>query len=264
MVNAVNPIGVYDSGIGGLSVLRELRNLLPNEHFIYYADNKNLPYGNKSAAELLTFLTNILNWFAIQKAKMVVAACHTSSAFLLQHAIAQQYSFPIIDAITPVMPSLLPGDEMRLLILATPTSIASNMHGIQLMKHGFMGKIMPVACPMFVPLIESIPRDVNLLRQEAQKYITEDMRQWCNTVFYGCTHYPFIESIIRDILPYAEHINPATAIAKKCKVQQGISWNTVSNGKVELFCSGAAELLNQQIDNMGYQFAFQQRDIHLT
>lgn len=211
-------IGIYDSGIGGLTVLRALRQELPHENFIYFADTAHLPYGNKTPQQIVRYTQSILRWMQdIAKVKMVVAACHTSSALALPTLITE-FSIPIIGTIEPILETITP--HAKIGIIATPATATSLMHERIFKEQGFMGPIVTIGCPDFVPIIEAGLEkgqvDDALLQERAATYLEPFHTQQLNTLIYGCTHYPLIKSIIEPLLPKTvRFIDPAHAIAKQ-------------------------------------------------
>lgn len=217
---STKPIGVYDSGIGGLTVLQALQRQLPCENFVYFADTAHLPYGDKTPQQIRDYSSEILIWMRdVADAKMVVAACHTSSAIALP-ALASEFSVPVIGAIVPLLETVLPIKNPHIGILATPATAASHMHERIFSQYGFMGTITTIGCPDFVPLIEAGlaagRTDTALLQEKAREYVQPFYTQKLNTLIYGCTHYPLIKSIIEPLLPEdVLCIDPAEAIAKQ-------------------------------------------------
>lgn len=210
-----NPIGVYDSGVGGLTVLKTLREKMPKENFVYFADTVNLPYGNKTPQQIVDYSHNIISWFQNEiNAKLVIAACHTSSSLALDK-IKNDFHIPVIGTIYPLVNGIITNNAHNNIgIIATKASVASRMHETQLVKHGFSGKITSIACPDFVPLIESHAINHSALKNVAHEYLNEFKNAKLDTLIYGCTHYPFVKYIIEEILPMdIHHIDPAHFIA---------------------------------------------------
>ena len=127
------PIGVYDSGVGGLTVLKELMACLPYEDFVYFADNQHLPYGDKTSDQIKTYSKNIVAWFEnVMDVKMIVAACNTSSAIALDGLVSK---VPVIGTIYPILDEIM---QSRIIgIIATPASVKSKMHENIFIKNGF-------------------------------------------------------------------------------------------------------------------------------
>lgn len=209
------PIGVFDSGCGGLTVLRVLQKQFPLEQFVYYADTANLPYGTKTPEQIIAFTRTGLNWLQnIAQVKLIVVACHTSSTLALA-SIQKELAVPVIGTIYPLIKVILGKNYFNKVgILATPASAQSKMHEKILVAHGFTGTIHTIACLEFVPLIEATEQDVAKITAAAQKYLAPFYTESLDTLVYGCTHYPLIADIIEPLLPLnVQCIDPAYAIA---------------------------------------------------
>lgn len=193
------PIGVFDSGMGGLTVLKELQKILPNEHFIYVADSVNLPYGDKTEEQIIQFTQRIMHWFEQQHVKMVVLACHTSSA--IAHAsLIQKISFPILCSITPIAEHFK-NKTQHIGIMATHRTTNSKVFEKYLLSHNKEHQIISVACPEFVPLIEAQQIESIESSLIIQRYLNEFLTHKVETLIFGCTHYPFLKPIFENLLP---------------------------------------------------------------
>jgi glutamate racemase len=250
---AKQPIGIFDSGIGGLTVLRKLQSALPQEHFVYFADTKNLPYGEKTPEQIIEFARQTLSWMQNEvNAKLVVAACHTSSATALD-IVAQEYQIPIVGTIYPMVETLIEHHQNRRLgIIATPTSVSSRMHETILRKSGFQGDIYSISCPKFVPIIETGRISGPELLRVTREYIDIFKNEHLNTLIYGCTHYPWIADTISQVLPTGvDFIDPAEHIAAKVSQELykykilNTSWEKL---KVHFYCSSLPERFASQIN----------------
>ena len=183
-------IGVFDSGIGGLTVLKTLIKRFPNNEYIYYGDTKNLPYGNKSIEELKILSSNIIEFLLTKKVDMIVIACGTISSNLSSY-LKEKYDIKIIDVITPTINYLNSSNYNKIGILATQATINSKIFSRNVNKN-----IKEVACPMFVPLIENNKLDE--LNNYFKEYL-EDLKE-CDLIVLGCTHYPLIKKEINEYL----------------------------------------------------------------
>jgi len=192
-------IGIFDSGVGGLTVLRQVARQLPLESIVYFGDTARVPYGNRSTAEILQFVREIINWMLQQQAKMVVMACNTSSALVLKTVQAE---FPI-----PIVGTILPGSlaaaklGRRIGVIATPATVASNAYQQAIKAIDPTLQVWQVACPEFVPLIEQNRVLDPYTAQVAQQYLAPLLAENIDTLVYGCTHYPHLEPILRSLLP---------------------------------------------------------------
>lgn len=247
------PIGIFDSGIGGLTVLRELQRALPHEHFVYFADTANLPYGEKSPEQIIDYARRTLTWMQEDiGTKLVIAACHTSSATALD-LVAQDFSVPVIGTIYPMVEAILQNHQSaRVGIIATPTSVNSRTHENILIKSGFKGQIQSISCPRFVPLIESGHVFGPELMRTAREYLSPLNENNLDVLIYGCTHYPWIADTIQQILPQTvTFVDPAISMATKA-FHYLSEYNALnhSNDKipVDFYCSASSETLSSQIN----------------
>ena len=147
-----SPIGVFDSGVGGLTVLTQLYRQLPNESILYFGDTARLPYGTRSPAEIVQFTREILCWMQQQQVKMVVMACHTGSALALE-TVRWEFPFPILGVILPGAKAAVKQGK-RIGVIATPATAASNAFPQAIQEIDSTAKVWQVGCPEFVPLIE--------------------------------------------------------------------------------------------------------------
>ncbi len=192
-------IGVFDSGVGGLTVLRELYRQLPNESILYFADTARLPYGTRSASEILQFGLEILTWMMEQGVKMVLLACNTSDALALE-TLRRDFDLPILGLILPGARAAVQ-EGRRIGVIATPATAASNAYRRAISEIEATAQVWQVGCPEFVPLVEQNRLDDPYTAEVARQYLTPLLQQRIDTLIYGCTHYPLLSPIIRTILP---------------------------------------------------------------
>lgn len=201
-------IGIFDSGVGGLTVLREIYRQIPNESVIYFGDTARLPYGSRSPEEILYFVRQILTWMESQGVKMVMMACNTSSALALD-IVQREYPFPILGLIQPgAKAAARQGNKIG--IIATQATVNSNAYLEAIQELDATCQVWQVSCPEFVPLVER-----NQIRQPhalqiAQKYLEPLAEAEVDTLVYGCTHYPHLAPVLKAVLPPSvQYIDPA-------------------------------------------------------
>ena len=208
-----SPIGVFDSGVGGLTVLRELYRQLPQESFLYFGDTARLPYGDRTAAEILQFVREILTWMEGQQVKMAIMACNTSSALALE-TVRQEFPFPILGLILPGARAAV-RQGRRIGAIATPATAASNAYYHAIEEIDLTVEVWQVGCPEFVPLIERDRLNDPYTRKVALKYLQPLMERQIDTLIYGCTHYRLLENTLREILPPAvQLVDPAEYVVR--------------------------------------------------
>lgn len=236
------PIGIFDSGLGGLSVLGELKKILPNEKFIYFGDSANVPYGEKSKEQLIGFSRNILDYFKSRGVKMVLMACNTSSAVTL-NVVKDEYDFDVLGLIEPAAKFLAEQKYSDIGVIATSATIKSNAYRDTILKYSNKN-ISQIACPGLVELVESGKIDTEEAKILVAKYIEPLLEQKVKKIVLGCTHYPFLSEIITDLAQNRDIlINPAEFLAQEAfarlKSQDALNFDDA--GMVEFYTSKAPE-----------------------
>ena len=202
------PIGIFDSGVGGLTVLRELYRQLPNESILYFGDTARLPYGTRNQEEILQFVREILSWMVEQGVKMVIMACNTSSALALE-TVRSEFNLPILGIVLPGARAAVQIGQ-RIGVIATPATAASNAYQRAILEIDASARVWQVGCPEFVPLIEQNRISDPYTAAVAREYLAPMLAQGIDTLIYGCTHYPHLEPVLRTILPVTVNlVNPA-------------------------------------------------------
>lgn len=191
------PLGVFDSGIGGLTVVRELLRLLPDEELLYYGDVARLPYGNKSAEAVTRFSRGIAAFLLARDVKAIVVACNTASALALP-ALVAELPVPVIGVIdSGARAAVARTRSGRVGVIATASTVGSGAYARAVRALAPGVEVVERACPLFVPLVEEGWIDHPVTRQVAHEYLAplEDHR--LDTLVLGCTHYPLLEGVIR-------------------------------------------------------------------
>ncbi len=191
------PLGVFDSGIGGLTVVRELLRLLPDEELLYYGDVARLPYGNKSPEAVTRFSREVAAFLLARDVKAIVVACNTASALALP-ALAAELPVPVVGVIeSGARAAVARTRSGRVGVIATASTVRSGAYAraVHALRPGV--EVVERACPLFVPLVEEGWIDHPVTRQVAHEYLAplEDHR--LDTLVLGCTHYPLLEGVIR-------------------------------------------------------------------
>lgn len=206
-----NRIGIFDSGVGGLTVLRELYRQLPNESILYLGDTARLPYGARSHSEILQFVREIITWLVAQEVKMVVMACNTSSALALE-IVQSEFDIPILGVILPGARAAA-HQGRRIGVIATQATAASNTYRRAVLETNAQCQVWQVGCPEFVPLIEQNRIHDPYTYEVAREYLAPLIAQQIDTLVYGCTHYPHLAPVLRTLLPESvKLIDPAVHV----------------------------------------------------
>jgi len=229
---AVNaPIGVMDSGVGGLSVLKHLTRQLPHEHFIYFADSAHAPYGNKTAAEIQQRCAIIADTLIAQGAKALVVACNTATAAAIG-SMRQHYTLPIIGMEPAVKPAAAASNNGIIGVLATTGTLQSAQFAALLEHYGQNVQVVTQACVGLVECIEQGQLDAPQTQALLQQYCQPLMAAGADTIVLGCTHYPFVRQYIQQIVgPNVTLIDTGAAVAKR--LQQVLAQAQMLNAATE-------------------------------
>ncbi len=210
-----NPIGIFDSGVGGLTVLHQLLQLLPEENFVYFGDTARVPYGSKSRQTITHFSFQDVNFLLSQEVKMVVVACNSASSNSLSELKAK-YKVPIFGVIEPTIASL--SEEIsKIGIIGTSATIESGSYQKMIkQKLGNEALLYEKACPLFVQLAEEGLSDSHIADTVIEHYLSEMKANSLQALILGCTHYPlFITSLQRYFGDSVSMVNPALEVAKE-------------------------------------------------
>jgi glutamate racemase len=194
-----NPIGIFDSGVGGLTVFKEVKKVLPNESLIYLGDTARVPYGTKSAAVVTKYSLTNVNLLLSMGAKAVVVACNTASSAAVSYLEKVFPNCMIIGVIEPVVEYLLHHSEFKkIAVIGTNTTIASEAYQNALKRGSADLEIVAKGCPLFVPLVEEGLFSSKITELTVDMYLSEIKRKKPDALILGCTHYPMLKEIISD------------------------------------------------------------------
>lgn len=194
------PIGVFDSGIGGLTVVRELMQQLPNESIIYFGDTARVPYGPKSPDTVLRYSREITDFLRGEGVKALVIACNTATAHALP-ALREEYEMPIVGVIEPgARAAARATTTQRVGVLGTTGTIKSHAYDKELRKLIPEVEVTEQACALFVPLVEEGWIDTEPTRAIARNYLASIVAADVDTVVLGCTHYPLLKTVIGNVV----------------------------------------------------------------
>jgi glutamate racemase len=194
------PIGVFDSGVGGLTVFREIASHLPHEDLIYFGDTARLPYGSKSPEAIVRYSLECASFLLEQRIKLLIVACHTSSAHALE-ILQEKLPIPVIGVIQPGFELLMQSTRnQRIAILGTESTIASKVYQNLIQQHYPMACIFPIACPLFVPLAEEHFFEHAAADLIAAHYLDPLKNANIDAALLACTHYPLLKKAIQKAL----------------------------------------------------------------
>ena len=217
------PIGVFDSGLGGLTSVHELHRQLPEEKVIYYGDTARTPYGSKSPETIVRFATQIVDYLVSRNTKMIIIACNTVTALALDSLRERYPAIPIIGVIEPTVKRVV-GDGCRSVgVIATKATIGSDVYGRELRASSPGIEVYSAACPAIVPLVEEGLTDTDIMELTVRHYMDDFVaKSDFKDLILGCTHYPLVEKHIRKLYPglrlyssSAEVVSEAAGILKE-------------------------------------------------
>lgn len=221
------PIGVFDSGIGGLTVVRQIASTLPNESIVYFGDTARVPYGSKSNDTVIEYALQDAHFLIEKNVKAIVVACNTVSAIAL-NVLKEKFTVPIIGMITPGSQLALKHSQTkRIGVIGTRATISNHAYLNELKKNDPEVEVFEQACPLFVPLAEEGWTDHEATKLIAEEYLIELRGLNIDTLVLGCTHYPILSKIIQQVI----------------------------GDKVKLIDSGvaSAEIVRQEINRIGLE-----------
>jgi len=194
------PVGVFDSGVGGLTVVSQLFRILPQEDIIYFGDTAHLPYGSKSKEAVTRYSLDIANFLKAQKVKIIVVACSTASSFALS-SLRENIELPVIGVIEPGAQAAIDTTRnFKIGIIGTEGTINSRAFEEALKKIDRNVKVFSQPCPLFVPLVEEDWLDKPETSQIAEKYLSPLKDKGIDTLILGCTHYPLLKELLWRIM----------------------------------------------------------------
>lgn len=231
----MKPIGIFDSGLGGLTVFKQIKNHLPGENLIYFGDTARVPYGTKSSETVKRYAREIVEFLLQRDVKMIVAACNTVSALALDE-IRQSVSVPILGVIKPGAKSAVRASSTgRIGIIGTRATVDSGAYGKEIRNIESTAKTFSLACPIFVPLAEEGWYNNEVARKTAEIYLTPMKDNQIDVLILGCTHYPVFKTLIGEVLgEKTSLIDSAVAVASAVEEIVEPSGNSSqSNGSPE-------------------------------
>jgi len=243
-MNTAGAIGVFDSGVGGLSVLQHIRQTLPHERLIYVADSGHVPYGDKSPAFIEARALAITRFLISQGAEAIVIACNTATA-AAAHTLRVKFSkLPILAMEPAVKPAVAATKSGVVGVLATVGTLESARFAALLDKHGRHVKIETQGCPGLVEQVERGELDSPRTRELIERYTAPLLKHGADTLILGCTHYPFLAPLIRDVVGDSiALIDTGAAVARHLqqRIQAELPPRIAGEGSAQFFTSGDAE-----------------------
>jgi glutamate racemase len=217
MKNRERPIGIFDSGLGGLTVFKAVRRLMPCENLIYFGDTARVPYGTKSKEAVIAFSKEITAFLSARGVKLIIVACNTASSLALG-AARKISKAPVIGVIDPGVRAAAATANNSILVTGTTATISSGAYGKALKKLRPGVRVYEKACPLFVPLVEEGWCRKRLTELVVSEYLAPLKNKGFDTVILGCTHYPLLEHVIARVLGgKVKIVDSASAVASEAR-----------------------------------------------
>ena len=238
----LRPIGVFDSGLGGLTVVKELRRSLPHEKVIYFGDIARLPYGIKSKRQIIEFSRQNAAFLAKQKVKALVVACNTSASVCMP-VLREHFKLPIVDVIGPAAKRAVELTKMyRIGVIGTTATIESGSYERAIHRLSPKTKVYSAACPLFVPLVEEGWGQNSVAQDTIKKYLTPLVRKDVDVLILGCTHYPMLKAKIQQFMgPRVKIVDSAAPTVRFLKdvlhCQGSLASSKNGRGDLKIFVS---------------------------
>ncbi len=245
ITNSTAPVGVFDSGVGGLTVAREIMRQLPHENIVYFGDTARVPYGSKSRDNIIRFSRQIIRFLRTKDVKAIVIACNTASALALE-TVQSETDIPVIGVIVPGARAAVQATENGIIgVAGTEATIRSETYTKVIRQMNPDAVVIGKPCPLFVPLVEEGFAKHRITEEVIDIYLSDMRRTDIDTMILGCTHYPLLRSRIRAYFGENVHIvNPAYETAmdlKKILADNGTENLSEGPASYEFYVSDAAE-----------------------
>lgn len=237
------PIGVFDSGVGGLSILKELETIMPCDDFIYLGDTKNLPYGNKTKEEIINFGRNTINFFKSKGVETIVMACNTSSALAYDTLVQEFPEIKIFSLIASCAPEIAKHDN--LVIMATDGTVKSGKYEEEIKKYNPDAKVTSIPCHDFVKIVENKLYDDKNCIEYVYSILRITLEKNPEKIVLGCTHYPYLIPLFSKKVDENIFINPAKIFAEVVKNHFKNPKSTEAIGKKEFYVTSNPEIFTR-------------------
>jgi len=258
-----DPIGIFDSGVGGTSIWKEIHNLLPHEDTIYLADSKNAPYGEKSAAQILQLSIKNTEFLLGKGCKIIVVACNTATTNAIDR-LREKYQVPIIGIEPAIKPAALQSRSKTVGVLATKGTLSSQLFHSTSENHAKGIKIIEREGVGLVPLIEQGKIATEEIRDLLQTYLNPMLEEGIDYLVLGCTHYPYLVPVLRELLPEkVQIIDSGEAVARQTKAileKNGLNSSSKKPGRNWFFTNVNSSVLKDLMEDNRTPYTVEELD----
>jgi glutamate racemase len=240
-MNRTNPIGFFDSGIGGLTVVKSVSQLMPNENIVYFGDTARVPYGSKSNETVIEYSIQAANFLLRKNIKLLIVACNTASSVALKE-LRKFLTIPVIGMIEPGAKMAVSESKNKVVgVIGTRATINNKAYSTELKKLNPKIKVYEKACPLFVPLAEEGWMDHKATEIAAKEYLAELKEKNIDSLILGCTHYPILMPVIQKVVGKSVKLidsgSPAAKIVEEYLNGRGLRNQSVHHGQSEFYVS---------------------------
>lgn len=239
------PIGIFDSGVGGLTVFKEIRELLPAENLLYFGDTARVPYGGKSVQVIQKFSSEIAHFLELQNVKMIVVACNTASALALSK-LKSETTLPVIGVIDPGVRAAIKAAGTGIVgVIGTRATINSGAYQERVTRLRSSIRVVARACPLLVPIVEENLLDSEIARLTLEMYLGDFKKMGISSLILACTHYPLLKPLINELFDgQVTLVDSACETAREVKemlLARRISIEDVRHGREQFFVTDSPE-----------------------
>lgn len=240
-MNRTNPIGFFDSGIGGLTVVKSVSSLLPNENIVYFGDTARVPYGSKSNETVVEYSLQAANFLLRKNIKLLVVACNTASSVALKE-LKRFLTIPVVGMIEPGAKMALQESKNGIVgVIGTRATINNKAYALELKKLNPKAKVFEQACPLFVPLAEEGWLDHKSTELIAKEYLSQLRGKKIDSLILGCTHYPILHNVIQKVVgknvKLIDSGTPAARVVEEYLNARGLRNTSNQIGQKEFYVS---------------------------
>lgn len=236
-----HPVGVFDSGLGGLTIVREIRRRLPHESIIYYGDIARLPYGIKSKEQIRLFSIQNTHFLLRHRVKAIVVACNSSSSAALPY-LKNHFRVPIVDVIEPAAKAAVEKTKSgRIGVIGTSATIESRVYEKMLLRQNPSLRVFTAACPLFVPLVEEGWKNQDILLRVIRTYLVPLKQKRIDALILGCTHYPLLKKRIQSVMgpkvQLIDSVRPTVEKLASLLKSKGVIYAPPRRGELKVYVS---------------------------
>lgn len=250
------PIGVFDSGVGGLTVVKQIMKVMPHENIVYFGDTARVPYGTKSKEAVTKYSKQNVRFLLSKGVKAIIVACNTASSNSMD-AMREAFDVPIFGVVVPGVEEAVQATKNKKIgVIGTAGTVRSGAYEKMILEKDSEMQVFTKACPLFVPLAEEGWTDNEVSRQAAKRYLDELVEKGIDSLVLGCTHYPLVTDRIEKLYPGLPLIDPAVRMARDARIyleREELARTGEEPGKLTIYTTGSVEEYTQRARQVGLE-----------